>query len=142
MKLQAYGLTSVYRQPSGAEVELKQIIPASVYYALSHLADPRCRKLVQKRSYFLWQKQSFTVTEYISPLPSLEDGRVRLSCQSSGEPIIPPFIHVQHKVTGDMATRLSSFNMSLYDKSDLDDDREYANPDGLKRLETISAKEF
>jgi hypothetical protein len=82
------------------------------------------------------------VTEYISPLISFEDGRVRLSCQSSGEPILPPFIHVQRKLTGDIATRLSSFNMSLYDKSDLDSDRRELNEDQMKRMDTISTKEL
>ena len=66
--MHAYGMTSVYQQDDGKELELKQIIPPRVYRQMLGLADPSRHKIIQKRSYFLWGKQSFYVNEYQAPV--------------------------------------------------------------------------
>ena len=66
--MHAYGMTSVYQQDDGKELELKQIIAPRVYRQMLGLADPNRHKIIQKRSYFLWEKQSLYVNEYIAPV--------------------------------------------------------------------------
>ena len=108
--MHAYGITSVYEHPNGQEVELKQIINHRVYRQMLSLADPERSKIIQKRSYFLYEKQSFYVNEFVSP--ASEKGRAFLICQSEGPPILPPFVEIDQMVRGPSRGVSSSRNLS------------------------------
>ncbi len=103
--MHAYGITNVIKLENGEKAELKQVISAREYTALSKLKDPQRYVLRQKRYCFLWEKQSFHIYEYLSPESLV--GKLFLFCQSEGEPILPPFLSVGkeiHKETGESAS--------------------------------------
>ena len=114
--MHAYGITSIYEHPNGQEVELKQIINPRVYRQMLSLADPARSKIIQKRSYFLYEKQSFYVNEFISP--ASEKGRAFLICQSEGTPMLPPFVDIDVLIRGPGRGLSSSRSLSIIDESD------------------------
>ncbi len=114
--MHAYGITSVYEHPNGQEVELKQIINHRVYRQMLCLADPGRSKIIQKRSYFLFEKQSFYINEFVSP--ASEKGRAFLICQSEGIPVLPPFVEIDQMVRGPIQGISSSRSLSKIYKSD------------------------
>ena len=123
--MHAYGITSVYQHPNGQEVELKQIIDRRVYRQMLSLADPERSKIIQRRSYFLYEKQSFYVNEFLSP--ASEKGRAFIICQSENTPMLPPFVKIDHMIRGPDRSHNSSRSLSK-----LSDDSP-SNSDSLDR---------
>ena len=80
------------------------------------LADPGRSKIIQKRSYFLFEKQSFYINEFVSP--ASEKGRAFLICQSEGIPVLPPFVEIDQMVRGPIQGISSSRSLSKIYKSD------------------------
>ena len=114
--MDAYGLTSVYQQTNGEQVELKQIINKSIYLALKQTKSDNTRiQIKQRRSYFLWENQSMCITEYLEPLS--EYGKIFLKCQCEGEPVLPQWIQVEEKIAGELLRSTSSRILSLTNRA-------------------------
>jgi len=62
----SYGLTTVKKLENGEVVELKNVITSRVYDFLKRTASDKTRHvMLQKRYYFLWNKQSFQLYEHL-----------------------------------------------------------------------------
>ena len=85
-KSHSYGLTTVKQLDNGEIVELKNVITARVYGFLKRTsADPTRHIMLQKRYYFLWNKQSFQLYEHL-----FEDSTANFSSESNAAAASPP----------------------------------------------------
>jgi hypothetical protein len=84
----SYGLTNVRKLVNGQEIETKQVIHARMFQQLTKYADPTRHIVKQRRYCFLWQKQSFTVSEYVSPQNGL--WILKVQTEANSQVTLPP----------------------------------------------------
>lgn len=84
-KSHSYGLTTVKQLENGEVVELKNVITSRVYDFLKRTASDKTRHvMLQKRYYFLWNKQSFQLYEHLyEGLPQVQP---EVAAQQAGSP--------------------------------------------------------
>jgi hypothetical protein len=108
----SYGMTVVSLGPDGQVIEQKHIISKRVYEsATSTQADPSRRRVVQKRTTFLWRSQYFEIYEYVEPRSGLCVLNAQVPHGTSGSMDLPPFLEVDEEVTEN--AKYSAYNISL-----------------------------